>query len=106
MLARLHASNASLASGPVAITLLRPALRLLINEPPLDLGRTLLAQLLLAKLPDSRARGELLRQALRTAIERLQPPDTVRRTDRRWWPHRICFGEYVLGQSRAEPNAP
>jgi transposase len=101
ILAQLRAAEPPSTAPMVSLALLRPALRLLILDPPLDLGHTLLAQLLFPKLPRAQARGLQLRQALHIVIARLQPPNTVPPTDHRWWPYRICEGEYIQGQSRA-----
>lgn len=96
-----------LAPGPVEhpdalLSLLRTALPLLPEEPPLALGSTALAQRLLPTVAEQRLRGELLQRALRQAISRLRPAAEIPALDRGWWPYLICAGEYDSGRSRAE----
>lgn len=80
----------------------RAALPLLPEDPPLALGASRLAQRLLPNETDALLRGKLLQQALRAALDRLRPPGAISAIDRTWWPYLICTGEYEAGQRRAE----
>jgi hypothetical protein len=82
--------------------LVRAALPLLAEDPPLTLGATQLAQQLLPGVDEALRRGILLQQAIREALDRLRPPGEVSAIDRSWWPYLICTGEYETGQRRAE----
>ena len=82
--------------------LVRAALPLLAEDPPLALGATQLAQQLLPGADEPLPRGILLQQAIREALDRLRPPGEVSAIDRSWWPYLICTGEYEAGQRRAE----
>jgi transposase len=81
---------------------LRVALPLLPEDPPLALGNSPLAQLLLPGEGDAHSRGQLLQTALRAAIDRLRPDGPVSTVDRDWWPYLIVSGEYEAGQRRSE----
>lgn len=80
----------------------RSALPRLQEDPPLTLGGGALAQRLLPDVSDAPARGALLRQALREAIERLRPAPGASSQDRAWWPYLICKGEYEAGCQRSD----
>jgi hypothetical protein len=80
----------------------RAALPLLLEDPPLSLGATGLARMLLPHEHDGLLRGAAIQQALRAALDRLRPAGEVSTVDREWWPYLICIGEYESGQSRAE----
>lgn len=80
----------------------RAALPLLPEDPPLTLGASPLAQRLLPSESDPLLRGTQLQQALRAALDALRPPGAVSVIDRNWWPYLICTGEYETGQRRAE----
>jgi transposase len=80
--------------------MLRGALSLLIEEPPLALGRCALAHQVFPEIVETRRRGECLRQALSAAIETLRPPESCASADRRWWPYQVMSGEYLDGESR------
>jgi transposase len=82
--------------------LVRAALPLLAEDPPLALGATPLAQQLLPSTDEALPRGILLQQAIREALDHLRPPGEVSAIDRSWWPYLICTGEYETGQRRAE----
>lgn len=71
----------------------RAALKLMSEDPPMELGRTELARELIPWAMDNRRRGEVLQHALRTAIDRL--------TDRPW-AYLIYIGEYEEGKSQGE----
>lgn len=105
ILARLRAEREREADNSEEISAIRSALALLIEDPPLTLGATALSQKLLPDESDTLLRGTLLRQALRTAIDRLRPAGEISAIDRDWWPYLICSGEYEAGQSRAELEA-
>jgi transposase len=82
--------------------LVRAALPLLAEDPPLTLGATQLAQQILPGVDEALPRGILLQQAIREALDQLRPPGVVSAIDRSWWPYLICTGEYEAGQRRAE----
>jgi len=83
-------------------SLVRTALTLLAEDPPLGLSTCPLAQQLLPGEEEPLPRGTLLQQALRAALDHLRPPGAVSAIDRNWWPYLICTGEYETGQRRAE----
>lgn len=80
----------------------RAALPLLPEEPPLALGNSPLAQRLLTTESDPLLRGTILQQALREALDHLRPSGPVSAIDRNWWPYLICTGEYEASQRRAD----
>jgi hypothetical protein len=82
--------------------LVRAALPLLAEDPPLTLGASQLAQQLLPGADEALPRGVLLQQAIREALDHLRPPGVISAIDRSWWPYLICTGEYEAGQRRAE----
>ncbi|HEU5086676.1 MAG TPA: helix-turn-helix domain-containing protein, partial [Roseiflexaceae bacterium] len=84
------------------IALVRSALPMLLEDPPLALGTSPLAQHLLWGHSDSLRRGTLLQHALRQALARLRPAGPISSLERSWWPYLICSGEYEAGQARAE----
>lgn len=73
--------------------LVRLALLRLAEDPPLALGDTDLATLLLSDEPDRMVRGMRMKEGLRQAIEALRMPGD----DRRFL---IFQGEYVEGRQR------
>ncbi len=86
----------------VSTALLRDALGMVAEDPPISLGRSELAEMLLADTPDTLERGRTLQQALFRAIERLRPGDAVPiHTDPRWRSYLIIAGEYRAGEKRA-----
>ncbi|HEU5090911.1 MAG TPA: ATP-binding protein, partial [Roseiflexaceae bacterium] len=87
------------------VALLRSALPMLLEDPPLALGTSPLAQQLLPAHSDPLRRGLLVQHALRQALARLRPAGPVSSLERPWWPYLICSGEYEAGQSRAELQA-
>ena len=106
ILAHLRAGREEEDDPPNSLRgLVRAALPLLPEDPPLALGASPLAQHLLPEVGDALLRGSLLQQALRTALDSLRPPGAVSVIDRSWWPYLICTGEYETGQSRAELEA-
>jgi hypothetical protein len=88
--------------GPASIGLLRDALADLAEDPPLALGRSELAALLLPDERDAIGRGRRLRDALRVAIARLRPSEAGPvLDDTRWRHYLIIAGEYDAGEERA-----
>ena len=81
--------------------LVRLALLRLAEDPPLSLGRSRLARLLMPDERDQLGRGKVLHMAFAVTIEQLQPPGTVAHDDPRWWPYLIHRGEHLGGRSRA-----
>jgi AAA ATPase domain/Homeodomain-like domain len=102
ILAQLRAENDDDDVPNSLRSLIRTALPLLPEDPPLALGASLLAQQVLPHESDPLSRGMLLQQALRTTLDRLRPPGAISTVDRSWWPYLICIGEYEAGQRRAE----
>ena len=105
MLARLRAEEEEGEDGDAPNSLrsmVRSALPLLAEDPPLTLGASVLAQRLIADEDEPLLRGMLLQQAMRDALDQLRPPGAVSTVDRGWWPYLICTGEYEAGQRRAE----
>jgi len=80
----------------------KSALPLLAEDPPLTLGNSALAQRFLPADLDQLPRGLLLQEAIRTALDQLRPAGSISTLDRSWWPYLICTGEYETGQSRAD----
>jgi hypothetical protein len=78
--------------------LLRAALSLFIEDPPLELGRCVLARTLLPDEPEPLRRGHMLQAVLRQAIETLKP--LQENDDRPWRGYRILSGEYYEGETR------
>jgi transposase-like protein len=105
LLARLRDDEQGEGGGRSAAHLLREALDGLLEDPPLALGRSQLAQLLLAEERDPIPRGRRLAAALNGAIERMRPGDAPDLDDPRWRPHRILAGEYLEGIDRADLQA-
>ncbi len=82
---------------------LREALADLAEDPPLALGKSALASLLLPEVRDPLTRGRWLQRALRSAIERLRPAEAgPLLADTRWRHYLIIAGEYETGDSRNE----
>lgn len=104
---RLLATMRSAAPTPppnehISPSLLRDALGALMEDPPVALGRSALATLLLSNLRDSLQRGRRLQAALRNAIEQLRPAGAVQGIDDpRWRQYLILAGEYETGESRS-----
>ena len=89
-------------SAHVQVRLLREALAGLAEDPPLALGRSELAVLVLPDERDPLQRGRRLRDALRTAIARLRPSEAGPvLDDPRWRHYLIIAGEYDAGEERA-----
>lgn len=88
--------------APALVPALRAALPLLALEPPLDLGRSDLAQQTLAYEPDPLARGQLLREMLLQALDELKPSASEDPRDPAYRPYQILVGEGLRGRSRDE----
>lgn len=101
ILARLRA-EAKRSEEPTLFGAVRNALPLLLEDPPLSLGASTLAQRILPDESNQLLRGTLLQQALRASLDRLRPAGAVSTIDRSWWPYLICSGEYEAGQPRAD----
>lgn len=102
LLARLRDEEAAPTGGRVPIGLLRDALGGLAEDPPLALGRSQLAALLLPNQREPMRRGLRLQDALRAAITRLRPAEAGPvLDDPRWRHYLIVAGEYETGEERA-----
>jgi transposase len=101
LLAQFRDNDDEAARAPVS--LLRDALGGLIEDPPLALGRSELAALLLPDQREALQRGWRLRDALHTAIARLRPSEAGPvLDDPRWRHYLIIAGEYEAGEERTE----
>jgi hypothetical protein len=100
LLAELRSGARRDEPGPAE--LLRSALPMLLEDPPLGLGSGPLARQLFPNETDPLLRGVQLQQVLREALSRLRPAGEVTTIDRSWWPYLICVGEYEAGQARAD----
>jgi hypothetical protein len=102
LLAGLRDEDASVVSAGIPVRLLREALGALAEDPPLALGRSALAELLLPDEADPLPRGRRLQEALHAAIERLRPAEAGPvLDDPRWRHYLIIAGEYQTGEERA-----
>src|SRR5262245_41902624 len=102
LLAGLRDEDAGEVSAGIPLRLLREALGALAEDPPLALGRSALAELLLPDEADPLRRGRRLQEALQTAIERLRPTEAGPvLDDPRWRHYLIIAGEYQTGEERA-----
>ncbi|HEY0738201.1 MAG TPA: helix-turn-helix domain-containing protein [Herpetosiphonaceae bacterium] len=88
--------------APALVPALRAALPLLALEPPLDLGRSDLAQQTLAQEPEPLTRGQLLREMLLQALDELKPSAGDDPHDPAYRPYQILVGEGLRGRSRDE----
>ncbi len=104
LLARLRDEESGAGSHSATVRLLREALGALPEDPPLTLGRSDLARLLLADTTDVQLRGRRLQSALRAAIEQLRPADDAGPVlnDPHWRHYLIIAGEYEAGEARAD----
>lgn len=104
LLSRLRDEESGVGTYSATVRLLREALGALPEDPPLTLGRSDLAKLLLADETDVQQRGRRLQTALRAAIEQLRPPDDAGPVlnDPRWRHYLIIAGEYEAGEARAD----
>jgi hypothetical protein len=102
LLAGLRDEDAGEVSIGIPLRLLREALGALAEDPPLALGRSSLAELLLPDETDQLQRGRRLQEALQAAIERLRPAEAGPvLDDPRWRHYLIIAGEYQAGEERA-----
>lgn len=85
----------------LGIKLVRLALLRLAEDPPLALGDTDLARLLIPHEADRLARGRLLQEALHQSIAALPPEGAPDAADSRWRQYLVCSGVYETGQRRA-----
>jgi hypothetical protein len=102
LLARLRGDDDDEGDVRSAHRLLRDSLSGLLEDPPVTLGRSALAELLLAEERDPIQRGRRLASALRMAIARTHPENPSERDDSRLRHHAILAGEYLEGRERAE----
>ncbi len=104
LLARLRDEESDIGSSSATVRLVREALGSLPEDPPLTLGRSDLAKLLLADEIDVQQRGRRLQTALRAAIEQLRPSDDAGPVlnDPRWRHYLIIAGEYEAGETRTD----
>ena len=105
LLARLRDEESDEGGGRTAANLLRDALSGLLEDPPLDLGRSQLAELILPEERDQFQRGRRMAAALSAAIEQLHPADELDPNDPRWRSYRILAGEYLDARERSELEA-
>jgi transposase len=102
LLTQLRDEETSAGGARAPIGLLREALGGLAEDPPITLGRSDLAALLLPDERDQLQRGRRLRDALRAAIEQLRPSEAGPvLDDPRWRHYLIVAGEYEAGEDRA-----
>lgn len=108
LLTQLRDEERADSGGTASIGLLRDALADLAEDPPLALGRSELAELLLPDRVEPQnlaallGRGRRLRDALRVAIARLRPSEAGPvLDDSRWRHYLIVAGEYDAGEERA-----
>lgn len=102
LLARLRDEQVAAGSGEATVGLLREALHDLAENPPLRLGRSGLAALLLPHERNLLRRGRWLQDVLRVAIEQLRPFEAGPVLDDPHWRHYlILVGEYEAGEDRA-----
>jgi transposase len=102
LLAGLRDEDSDEVSTGIPIRPIREALGALPEDPPLALGRSALADLLLPDERDSLRRGRRLQDTLRAAIARLRPSEAGPvLDDPRWRHYLIIAGEYQTGEERA-----
>lgn len=87
---------------PALVPALRQALPLLPIEPPIDLGRSALAERLLPKESDPATRGRMVAGLLKAALDSIGPAAVDDPRDVSFRPHRILIGELLEGQTREE----
>ncbi len=102
LLAGLRDEDSTEASTGIPIRPIREALGALPEDPPLALGRSALADLLLPDERDPLRRGRRLQDTLHAAIARLRPSEAGPvLDDPRWRHYLIIAGEYQTGEERA-----
>jgi transposase len=102
LLTRLRGDDEGEGDVRSAHRLLRDSLGGLLEDPPVTLGRSALAELLLAEERDPVQRGRRLASAFRMAIARTRPENPSDRDDSRLRHYAILSGEYLEGRERAE----
>jgi transposase len=103
LLAHVRDAELTGAQGTTPAGLLREALDRFAEDPPVALGRSGLASLLLPNVREALSRGRWLQRAMRLAIERLRPTEAGPvLDDPRWRHYLIIAGEYEVGDSRAD----
>lgn len=88
--------------APALVPAIRTALPLLRLEPPIDLGRSDLANQLLSHESDPLARGTHLRTLIQRALDELRPPAEVDPQDPAARPYQVLVGEALRGLTRDE----
>ncbi len=88
--------------APALVPLLRTALPLLTFDPPLDLGRSQLAEQALPADDDSAMRGKILRDLLRDGLDELRPRAQDEQDDPYFRPYQILSREALEGATREE----
>jgi len=102
LLAGLRDEDSDAARAGIPIRLIREALGTLPEDPPLALGRSALAELLLPDEHDPLRRGRRLQDTLHAAIARLRLSEAGPvLDDPRWRHYLILAGEYQAGEERA-----
>lgn len=103
LLARLRSEEENPTDGRASVAMLREALSALQEDPPIALGRSQLAELLLPDERDAMRRGQHMAMALRNAIERMRPNEAgPLLDDPRWRQYMIIAGEYMADTDRNE----
>lgn len=101
LLAQLREAGGARVGSHLSVDLLRDALGALAEDPPLALGRSDLALLLLPDVRDPLQRGRWMQRAIRAAIKRLRPSEAGPVIDDlRWRHYLIIAGEYEVGEKR------
>ncbi|HEU5014782.1 MAG TPA: helix-turn-helix domain-containing protein [Roseiflexaceae bacterium] len=101
LLAQLREEEVARAGSQLSVDLLRDALGALAEDPPLALGKSDLALLLLPDVRDPLQRGRWMQRAIRGAIKRLRPSEAGPVIDDlRWRHYLIIAGEYEVGEKR------
>lgn len=102
LLASLRDDDNEETSTGIPIRAIREALGALLEDPPLALGRSALAELLLPDENNILQRGRRLQDTLHAAISRLRPSEAGPvLDDPRWRHYLIIAGEYQTGEERA-----
>jgi len=89
------------STTPLSLWIIRLALLMLAETPPLALGNCELARELLPDVHDSLARGLLVCQLLHTTILHLRPAGKSDPHKSSWWPYFIHAREYEDCQTRS-----
>ncbi len=101
LLTQMREAELSRTGSQLSVDLLRDALGALAEDPPLALGKSDLALLLLPDVRDPLQRGRWMQRAIRAAIKRLRPSEAGPVIDDpRWRHYLIVAGEYEVGEKR------